>query len=200
MSGLLEQLSIEKDSTGAICLRDFRMKAYSNTKDTRNLNDLLPDGYGVYSNAGLGWLSLSVASANFADKGEVIPAVSGILGGKNIVIPKNSQTLPAELSFQVSDKVVSNFKGVQIKWYNVKSSGTRTLLATETQYNAVKEDGSYVRNTEPVSYTHLDVYKRQGYNRVARIYGKYVSCGGGDRLPKQYGYRDRNGCPACRKR
>ena len=148
MSGLLEQLSIEKDSTGAICLRDFRMKAYSNTKDTRNLNDLLPDGYGVYSNAGLGWLSLSVASANFADKGEVIPAVSGILGGKNIVIPKNSQTLPAELSFQVSDKVVSNFKGVQIKWYNVKSSGTRTLLATETQYNAVKEDGSYVRNTE----------------------------------------------------
>ena len=41
-----------------------------------------------------------------------------------------------------------------------------TLSVHTFYYAALKEDGSVLRIAKPVSYTHLDVYKRQSFYRI----------------------------------
>lgn len=144
MAGLVKEFNIAKDSTGNIEIKDFRLQDYYNRKNNRPI-DILSDGYSIYHKSSY-WLAVIGPSSFTTYPGayEVIPAITEIQGEKEVEVPYSPRKLPGDLSFRVSDKVEEHYRDVQIKWYQVGSDGTQTLLATETRYSSVKDDGSFV--------------------------------------------------------
>ena len=139
-----------------------------NAKDSYTVYyKVVKDGVDVRDNKAKGSVSVKIAKAPVTvqpksftiEQGDKLPTIAleyvGLLGEDKLTVKKDYQ--PA-FKYMQGDKDVTDPKEVgtyTIKWINANGGSF-----TNTNYEVTKEEDT----ATPVSYTHLDVYKRQMYD------------------------------------
>ena len=84
---------------------------------------------------------------------------------KQLTIQENERLMSAQVSFlQTQYEIQGNhLKKEEVQRHDLRHllAGIRTLLETGKTGDALDMLNQYVHSADPVSYTHLDVYKRQ---------------------------------------